>query len=141
MVRADVVELAEALRAVVGSLVRSVRTGDTLPISEAVALGALDRNGPQTTAQLAQSRGVRHQSMAKAVERLAADGLVAKTPHEHDGRKVLLELTPLGREVLSTERARRADRLAEIITAKLSAEEQAVLAEAVDLLGRIADAQ
>lgn len=137
----DAVELAEALRAVVGRLVRSVRAVDTLPISEAAALGALDRNGPQTTAELAQLRGVRHQSMAKAVERLAGDGLVAKTPHEHDGRKVLLEITQLGREILTEERARRADRMAEIIDAQLTAEERATLAKAVDLLGRIADVQ
>ncbi len=139
--RTDVVELAEALRAVVGRLVRSVRAVDTLPLGEAAALGTLERNGPQTTAQLANARGVRHQSMAKTVERLAADGLVAKTPHETDGRKVLLAITPLGRETIMAERGRRADRMAEIIDVELSADEQATLAKAVDLLARIADAQ
>jgi DNA-binding MarR family transcriptional regulator len=79
--------------------------------------------------------------MATAVERLVGEGLVAKTPHEHDGRKVLLELTPRGHEVLTTERARRADRMAEIITTTLTTDEQAILGKAVDLLARIADAQ
>jgi len=66
-------------------------------------------------------------------------GLVERRPHPRDGRKSLLVLTDAGREVIERQRERRADWLAEAIIAELSEAERGRLAEAVRLLGRIAD--
>jgi DNA-binding MarR family transcriptional regulator len=137
----DAVRLADDLRAVVGQLVRTVRQVDRLPPQDAAALGVLDRDGPHTTAQLAQLRRVRHQSMAKIMRRLTETGLVAKVPHEDDRRMVLLRITPAGRRVLNAERAHRADWLATAITSELSETQRRQLARCVPLLAKLAEAE
>ncbi len=47
-----------------------------MPPGEAAVLGYLDRGGPLTTAEIAQQRGVSHQSAAKTVKDLLAQDLV-----------------------------------------------------------------
>jgi DNA-binding MarR family transcriptional regulator len=136
----DPVRLAEDLRAVIGRLVRSARQSDELAPADAAALGVLDRDGPHTTAQLAQLRRVRHQSMAKIMHRLTETGLVAKIPHDTDRRMVLLRITPAGRRALNTQRAHRADRLAAAISAELSEPQRRQLARCVPLLARLVEA-
>ena len=135
----DPVRLAEDLRAVVGQLVRAVRQVDRLPPPDAAALGVLDRDGPHTTAQLAQLRRVRHQSMAKIVHRLIETGLVAKVPHDTDRRMILLRITPAGRRVLNAQRAHRADWLAAAITSTLSEPQRRQLARCLPLLTKLAE--
>ena len=68
--------LAEDLRQVIGELVRAVRVADAMPSGQSAILGYLDRDGPQTTADLAHLRGVTHQAAAKSVKELLGDGLV-----------------------------------------------------------------
>jgi len=131
-------ELAEELRATLGRLVRSVREVNDLPRTEAAALGLLDREGPHTTAQLAQRHGVRHQTMAQAVARLAAEGMIEKAPHATDGRMTLLTITPAGVAATNADRRRRADWLAAAIDAELDETERADLARCVPLLARLA---
>ncbi|MER6333785.1 MarR family transcriptional regulator [Streptomyces sp. NPDC001034] len=129
--------LAEELRLTVGQLVRVVRTADTMPATESAVLGCLDRDGPATTADVAQQRGVSHQAVAKAVKGLVTQGLVRTEPHPADGRKLLLHLTPAGSERLTEERRRRAETLGGAISDSLSAEERATLAAALPLLARL----
>lgn len=129
--------LAEDLRQVIGELVRTVRTVDTLPSGEAAILGHLDRTGPQTTAELANRRGVTHQSSAKTVKDLRADGLVRTEPHPTDGRKLLVHITETGRARLRSERGQRSDRLGTAISETLSATEQRQLRDCVPLLARL----
>lgn len=129
--------LAEELRLTVGQLVRTVRTADTMPATESAVLGCLDRDGPATTADVAQQRGVSHQAVAKAVKALVTQGLVRTEAHPADGRKLLLYLTPAGSERLAEERRRRAETLGGAISDSLSAEERATLAAALPLLARL----
>jgi DNA-binding MarR family transcriptional regulator len=129
--------LAEDLRQVIGELVRTVRTVDTMPSGEAAVLGHLDRTGPQTTAELAQRRGVTHQSSAKTVKDLRASGLVRTEPHPTDRRKFLVHITETGRARLRSERSQRSDRLGTAISETLSAAEQQQLRDCVSLLARL----
>jgi DNA-binding MarR family transcriptional regulator len=138
-VTVDERELAEQLRAVIGRLVRSARQVDTVPAGEAAVLGELARGGPQSTAQLAERRKVRHQSIAKIVSRLDAAELVAKVPHATDRRTTLLSITPLGLAALSAERSQRSDWLAGAIHDELGPAERQRLAESVALLDLLAD--
>jgi DNA-binding MarR family transcriptional regulator len=131
-------EIGEELRTVVGHLVRAVRQIDTLAAGDAAMLGLLDRDGPQTIAELAQRRGVRHQSASRPAKELLASGFVSAEPHPTDGRKQVLHLTPLGQTRLQRERHLRADRLAGAIDEALSAGERAELDRAVSLLARLA---
>ncbi|MDT0386077.1 MarR family winged helix-turn-helix transcriptional regulator [Streptomyces dubilierae] len=129
--------LAEDLRQVIGELVRTVRTVDTMPPGEAAILGHLDRTGPQTTAELAHRRGVTHQSSAKTVKDLRARGLVRTEPHPTDRRKLLVHITETGQECLRSERGQRSDRLGTAIKETLSATEQQQLRDCVSLLARL----
>ncbi|MEW1682534.1 MarR family transcriptional regulator [Streptomyces sp. NPDC093594] len=131
-------QLAEELRLTIGQLVRTVRSADTMPPGEAAVLGYLDRSGPLTTADVAQQRGVSHQSAAKAVKELLAQSLVRAEAHPSDGRKLLLHLTSTGRERLAEERQRRADWLSTAIDGALSPEERKTLEAALPLLTRLA---
>ncbi|MET7685002.1 MarR family transcriptional regulator [Streptomyces sp. NPDC005423] len=130
-------QLAEELRSAVGELVRTVRTADTMPFAEAAVLGHLDRDSPLTTAEVAQLRGVSHQSAAKAIKELLRQGLVRAEAHPSDGRKLLLHLTPAGRHRLSEERRRRADWLGSAISEVLSTGERDSLAAVLPLLSRV----
>ncbi|MFE7174085.1 MarR family winged helix-turn-helix transcriptional regulator [Streptomyces sp. NPDC057616] len=130
-------QLAEELRLTIGRLVRTVRAADTLPSGEAAVLGYLDRGGPLTTADVAHQWGVSHQSTARAVKDLLAQGLVHAGPHPTDGRKLLLRLTPAGSERLAAERRRRADWLGTAIAEALAPDERLALAKAVPLLSRL----
>lgn len=129
--------LAEELRLTIGRLVRTVRAVDTMPPGEAAVLGYLDRGGPLTTAEIAQQRGVSHQSAAKTVKGLLTQGLVRAEAHPDDGRKLLLTLTPAGHDRLAEERRRRADRLGSAINAVLSPDERKTLEAALPLLSRL----
>ncbi|MBS2534591.1 MarR family transcriptional regulator [Catenulispora sp. NF23] len=133
----DDYQLAEDLRLAIGELVRTVRTADTMPPGEAAVLGYLDRDGPLTTADVAQQRGVSHQSTAKAVKELLAQNLVHAEAHPSDGRKLLLHLTPAGKDRLAEERLRRADSLGAAISDALSSDERQTLEAALPLLSRL----
>ncbi|MET9168799.1 helix-turn-helix domain-containing protein [Streptomyces cellulosae] len=129
--------LAEELRLTIGHLVRTVRAADTMPPGESAVLGYLDRAGPMTTAEIAQQRGVTHQSVAKTVKDLLAQNLVRTEAHPGDGRKLLLHLTQAGRDRLAEERRRRADWLGAAINDVLDADERRTLEAALPLLSRL----
>jgi DNA-binding MarR family transcriptional regulator len=129
--------LAEELRQAIGRLVRAAKSSDGLPPGEEAVLGLLDREGPQTIAALAQSRGVSHQSAAKSVKALLAEGLVRTEPHPADRRALLVQLTEAGRVRLAAERNRRAGTLGSAIAGALSAAERRQLRTGVDLLNKL----
>lgn len=120
-----------------GQLVRRLRSEDSFPISHGAVLGRLDREGPQTTSELAAAERMRPQSMAQTLAELEADGLISRRPHPNDRRSSLIELTAGGRDRLHEERTRREDWLADAIRAQLTPAEQQTLIEAVALLERL----
>jgi DNA-binding MarR family transcriptional regulator len=137
--RPDVsVSASEELRVVLGQLVRRLRAEHAFPISHAIVLGRLERDGPATTSALAALERVRPQSMAQTIGELDAEGLIARKPDPSDGRQILIELTDRGRVTLAEERARREGWLATAIADHLTPEEQDVIMRAVPLLGRLA---
>jgi DNA-binding MarR family transcriptional regulator len=136
---AEAARTATELRAVLGQLMRRLRTENTRPTSQLAVLGRLDRGGPQTTSGLAAAEHMRPQSMAEAIAELQGDGLVDRTPDPTDGRQLLVALTRAGREFVKSERRRREDWLTQAIADEFSAKEQAVLVEAAALLRRLAE--
>jgi DNA-binding MarR family transcriptional regulator len=136
--RPDTALLASDLRVVLGRLVRRLRAEHRFPLSHATVLGRLDREGAQSTSDLALAERVRPQSMAQIVGDLEADGLIERHPDPGDRRRMLIEPTEQGREALGQDRRNREGWLARAIADTLSAEEQATLARAVKLLERLA---
>ncbi|HEY6638663.1 MAG TPA: MarR family transcriptional regulator [Solirubrobacterales bacterium] len=97
-----------------------------------------DREGPVSVSDLAAAEKVRPQSMAQTVGELEADGLVKRRPDPDDRRRALVDLTPAGRETLEDDRGRRVGWLVSAIE-ELPARDQAVLARATAIIGRLAE--
>ena len=76
--------------------------------------------------------------MAQTLAELEAAGLIDRRPDPADGRRVLIELTPGGRERVLEARGRRQDWLAAAIAEELEPAEQQTLLAAVPLLRRLA---
>jgi DNA-binding MarR family transcriptional regulator len=129
--------IASDLRVVLGQLVRRLRAEHRFPLSQGAVLGRLDRDGPQSTSDLAVAERVRPQSMAQTLGDLEADDLIMRRPDPDDGRRVLIELSDSGRRALEQDRRHREGWLARSIEEELSDEEQEVLAQAVVLLQRL----
>ncbi|SEN04717.1 DNA-binding transcriptional regulator, MarR family [Actinacidiphila rubida] len=137
---AEPARIAADLRAALGPLVRRLRRfrpDDELTLSQTSALVRLDREGPATASELAAGEGIRPQSMCTLVNRLQERGLVDRAQDPADGRRIVVSLTPAGREGLTGARAERARRLTAAITEELSEDEQRQLAAALPLLERI----
>jgi DNA-binding MarR family transcriptional regulator len=139
--RQDTALLASDLRVVLGQLVRRLRAEHRFPLSHGTVLGRLDREGAQSTSDLALSERVRPQSMAQIVADLQADGLIERRPDPGDRRRMLIELTEQGRNALEQDRRSREGWLARAVADTLSPEEQATLARAVRLLERLTQAE
>ena len=132
--------LAARLRALTSKLKRRLRehsdAGDLTP-SQAAAVVRLHEDGPLTLSALSRAEGVRPQSMSATVAALEAAGLVEGAPDPADGRQALLSLTPACRTWLAEGRAARQDWLTRTLQARLSGEELAQLAGALELLERV----
>lgn len=143
-VKADNAATAVALRQVLGKLKRRLREkapADPFSWSQLAVLRHLHSKGQASVSQLAKWEGVRSQSMGATLAAMEAEGWLARSPDPQDGRKVLFQMTPQCEAWLAQHRARRDDWLASIITSRFSPQEQDVLAQAMELLERIADAE
>jgi DNA-binding MarR family transcriptional regulator len=138
--QADVAPLAAELRYSLGQLMRRLRVEHAFPLGQGAVLGRLDREGPQSVSDLAAGARMRPQSMAQTVKELEERGLVVRRPDPDDGRRAFVELTEAGRAALEADRAHREGWLAGALERELSAAERTLLAEAVPLLRRLADA-
>jgi DNA-binding MarR family transcriptional regulator len=132
--------LAHELRETLGRVIRRLRAEPGPSVGRMAVLGRIDRDGPSSISDLATGEKMRPQSMAQTVNDLQAAGLVSRRPDPDDGRRVFIELTAHGSQLLQTTRARRETWLTEVLDSELDADERALLRAAVVLLERIADA-
>jgi DNA-binding MarR family transcriptional regulator len=102
-------------------------------------LGRLDREGPQSTVELAAAERVRPQSMGQTLAELESQGLISRHPDTKDRRRTQIALTDRGRHVLAEDRARREGWLAEAIAEDFSPAEQRALEQAIPLLARLTE--
>ena len=137
----DVTDLAAALRASIGLLLRRMRQtrpDDELSLPESSALTRLDRNGPATASALARLEQISPQSMGATLSALEGRGLVQRAADPQDGRRIVLSLTDTGRQTLRDKRSARTARLAQALQASFTQPELDVLAAAAPLLERLA---
>ena len=135
----DAALLASELRAVLGQLVRRLRTQHRFPLSQGTVLGRLDRQGAMGVSDLAAAERVRPQSMAQTVADLEAAGMVTRRPDPADGRRALVEMTPLGTATIEADRRDRESWLARQIAEDLDADDRATLHRSVELLRQLAE--
>ena len=133
-------QLAEQLRVAITRLNRRLR--QTRPVGELTqnqlsVLASLDLAGAMTPRELSESERVQPPTMTKVLAKLEERGLVQRAPHPTDGRQVLLSATESGRAVLLEQRRVKAEWLTRRL-AGLPAPEREVLAQAAEILDRIA---
>lgn len=117
---------------------RSVRAVDSLSDAQLAALGALRSHGRHTLSRLAEHERVTAPTMSTVVNGLAELGLVVRVPDEDDRRRVYVELTEQGEEVVAATIRRRDEALAGMIgEVDLDERELAVLREAAALLRKV----
>jgi DNA-binding MarR family transcriptional regulator len=137
----DVTDVAGALRASIGLLLRRLRQTQAegeLTLPESAALTRLDRGGPSTASALARLEQISPQSMGATLAALEARGLVKRHPDPQDGRRVVLSATESGRQVLQNKRNARTERLAKALAAGFTSSELRQLEAAAPLLERLA---
>lgn len=133
-------ELQEFTQAI-GLLMRRVRAaGRTheLSLTESAVLARLDREGPQTTAELARAEGVKPQSMGATVGALERLGMLKRKPHATDGRQMLIGLTAKGVAVRKSVQEAKHTWLAQAV-GKLEKGERETLFAAGEILKRLAE--
>jgi DNA-binding MarR family transcriptional regulator len=92
---------------------------------------------PRTPGELAEIERVAKPSMTRTVGALVDRGLVLRQPDPTDGRQVILSITDAGRRSVRTIRRQRDAWMASRV-ARLSSEEQDVLARATVILAKVA---
>lgn len=135
--------LASELRVSVMRLRRRLATevdpANDLSLPMMAVLGLLVRRGEMTVGELAAAERIQPPTMTRKVNHLEELGLLARRPHETDGRQVVVTVTDAGREVVLADRRRRDEWLARRLR-DLTPDEVEVLRAAAPLLARLADA-
>ncbi|WP_062202708.1 MarR family winged helix-turn-helix transcriptional regulator [Demequina salsinemoris] len=137
----DTLETARRLRLAINRIRRlSRQAGEPSGVtrSQEVVLLVLRRQGPLSTAELAEIERVRPQSMGEIVRGLVEIGMVTKEPHPTDGRRELVTLTRVGKAVVERSSASRDAELADLIASRLDNEARATLDDALEVLERLA---
>ena len=130
--------VADHLHSAAIHLLRRLRREDQesgLSAPRLSALSVIVFGGPVTLGELAAAEQVRPPTMTRLVNALEGDGLVAREADPRDGRVTRLRATAKGAELLAAARVRRVAALTRYIES-LSADDQATLARAAELLGR-----
>lgn len=138
-----VLQLAGELRPAVFRLARHLRQAradaEELTPSQLSAMGVLLREGDLQIGDLAVHEQVRAPSMTRLIDHLESRGLVRRTPSPTDRRACVLGLTEQGSALLTANRRRRDEWLAERLQS-LTEQERQTLREAIPILLKVADA-
>jgi DNA-binding MarR family transcriptional regulator len=117
---------------------RSERAVDSMSDGQFAVLAALKVHGPHTLGELAERERVSAPSMNRTVNCLVESGYVTRTPDSGDRRKVIIDLTDTGREVVA-ETVRRRDSWLEHALEALDPEDREVLARAAQIMRTVAE--
>lgn len=131
-------DAAGALRMAVFRFSRRLRTeraDDALSDGQLAVLSALYVHGPHTLGDLADRERVTAPSMNRTVNCLERLGYVFRSPDPGDGRKVIVDVSTAGQEVIEETRRRR-DAWLEAVLASLDADDREVLARAAEIMQR-----
>jgi DNA-binding MarR family transcriptional regulator len=134
--------LATDLRVAVMRLARRIRqqrSAEDITDGQLSVLGAVVRLGPRTPRELAEHERVQPPSMTRTINCLLDKDLVHRTDHPADGRQVLISATDEGARIIEETRKQRNAWLARRL-AELTPAERTTLAEAAQLVLRLADA-
>lgn len=106
--------------------------------SQMILLQLVSLRGAATVSEVAAAMGVAVPTASTMVRKMVEKGLLERSHDPEDWRSVRLALSPAGADILR-EMAGRRSRAAEALLSGLSGAELAAVAEAVAILGRLAD--
>ena len=119
---------------------RGIRAADGISDPQLAVLGALELHGGFTLSALAEHERVTAPTMSAIVNGLIDLGYVTRTPDEEDRRRVLVEITTAGSEIITETVRRRDARLADLLgELDLDDAQLASLREAAEVLRRLAE--
>jgi DNA-binding MarR family transcriptional regulator len=111
-----------------------------LPTAALVVLTLAARaESPQRPGQLAEELQMTSPNMAAALRTLEESGMISRQPDPTDGRKVFVQVTERGRDVVDQTSSSRHAWLQEAVEEVLSDRERRLLFQAGELIERIAD--
>lgn len=136
----DVALLAGELRLAVHRFTRRLRQqGPTngLTLTQTSALAVVWRDGPLSAGDLAGREQVRPPSITRVITALESMGLVGREGNPHDGRQVVVRITPLGRQKMEAYVRERELWLADQLSA-FPPEDRELLRKAAALMEQLA---
>ena len=125
-----------ASRVLVSVAARSLADADDVTIPQFRALVILTTRGAMHQAELADLLGVHQSTLTRLCDRLVRKDLATRTTDEHDRRRVVVEPTAAGRNLVRQVTRRRARDISRIVDAMTPTQRQA----AVIALNAFADA-
>jgi DNA-binding MarR family transcriptional regulator len=133
-------EIAARLRLSATRLARRLRkeAGSGLSPSQGSALAAIHNRGPLTLGALAEHERVSPPTITKVVAFLEGEGLVVRRPDPADRRVARVSTTKRGDALVAESRRRKTAWLTTQV-AQLSADEQARLADVLDVLDHLCE--
>ncbi len=131
-------EIAARLRLSATRLARRLRqeSATGLSPSQLSVLAVVHNRGPLTLGELADQERVAPPTISKVVAKLEADGLLARQVDPTDKRVTLVQVTKAGAQLHDETRRRKTTWLTARVR-ELPAEDQARLADALDVLDRL----
>ena len=119
---------------------RCARAADMMSDTQLAVLADLRMNGRRTISTLAERERVTAPSMTSIVNGLEEQGYVARTPDEDDRRRVQVDITPAGVEIVVETIRRRDVLLADMLReVDYTEEELTTLREASALMRRVVE--
>jgi DNA-binding MarR family transcriptional regulator len=135
--------LASELRTVVTRLIKKLRkqssTADKLSLTERSIIALLDKHMELLPNELAAMEKITTQSMSQILSKLQQMELIKRRISETDKRKAIITLSDLGRDLLYQVRNERNEWLNKALEATCTAEEKALLKQAIGPLTKLVD--
>jgi DNA-binding MarR family transcriptional regulator len=116
---------------------RTERPDPKLSRSALSMLATLHREGAMTAVQLAKKEQLQPQSLSRVIAAMTKEDLIARRPHDLDGRAIILEITSKGRHALARDIQASREWLHQAMTAQLTLAEQKQLVQAAELMLRL----
>ncbi len=136
-------ELASRLRMSISRFIKVIRSevrhDELLSLTERSTLSLVNQHSEILPSELAVKEKVTGQSMSQIINKLSVHGYISKTPSQADKRKVIITITPQGREYLEIKRTKSREWLAKVITEKASENEKEILMHAITILTKLVD--
>ena len=133
------IEVADRLHSAAIHLLRRLRVRDQesgIGPAQLSALSVLVFGGPRSLKELAAAEQVKAPTMSRVVTALAEGGLLRAEIVEEDQRKLRLEATPKGVQLMQESRRRRVSSLARALSA-LPGDKVRHLADAAEMIDRL----